>query len=175
MISPGKKPPPDLINISPWSIDMNLRISKPPYSYRDDNTLPDFDDSRPVIVMDGQCGLCAMTARRISYGDKAGEFGICRSQAELGTALLRHYGIDAQKPESWLYILDGRAYSALDGIIRAGARVGGTGWLFQPLRILPRSLQEGLYRWVARNRYRIFGRTDMCALRDEALRARLME
>lgn len=76
------------------------------YSYRDDNTLPDFDDSRPVIVMDGQCGLCAMTARWMAHADKAGEFGICRSQAELGTALLRHYGIDAQNPKagsiSWM-------------------------------------------------------------------------
>ncbi len=175
MISLGLKAAPDRINISLWSIDMSLRISKPPYSYRDDKAVPHFDDSGPVIVMDGQCGLCAMTARWMAHADKAREFGICRSQTELGGALLRHYGIDAQKPESWLYIVDGRVYSALDGIIRAGARVGGTGWLFQPLRILPRSLQDGLYRWVARNRYRIFGRTDMCALRDEALRARLME
>lgn len=60
-------------------------------------------------------------------------------------------------------------------MIRAGARVGGAGWLLQPLRLLPRPVQDWLYRLIARHRYRLFGRTDMCAVPDPALRARLME
>jgi predicted DCC family thiol-disulfide oxidoreductase YuxK len=45
----------------------------------------------------------------------------------------------------------------------------------QPLRLLPRPAQDWLYRRLARNRYRLFGRTDICALPDPELRARLME
>ena len=150
-------------------------IPKAPYSYRTDPTVPSFDDHGPLTVMDGECVLCSVGARLIARFDKAAEFRICRSQTTLGKALLGHYGLSADDPESWLYIVDGQAYTSLDAMIRAGSRVGGTGLLLQPLRLLPRALQDWLYRRLARNRYRLFGRNDMCALPDPALRARLME
>ena len=60
-------------------------------------------------------------------------------------------------------------------MIRAGARVGGAGWLLQALRLIPRAAQDWLYQKIARNRFRLFGRKDMCAVPDPALRARLIE
>lgn len=149
--------------------------SKAPYSYRTDPTVPSFDDHGPATVMDGECVLCSVGARLIARFDKAGEFRICRSQAPLGRALLHHYGLSADDPESWLYIADGQAFTSLDAMIRAGRRVGGVGLLLQPLRLMPRSLQDWLYRRLARNRYRLFGRNNMCEIPDPALRARLME
>lgn len=154
---------------------MRIGVELPPHSYRSDPTVPAFDDSRPVTVMDGECVLCSIGARLLVRMDKAGEFRICRLQTPLGRSLLLHYGLAPQDPESWLYLVDGRAFTSLDAIIRVGRRVGGAGWLLQPLRILPRSLQDWLYRRLARSRYRLFGRTDMCSLPDPALRARLME
>lgn len=145
------------------------------YSYRTDSTVPAFDDSRPVTVMDGECVLCSVGARLIARFDKSEEFRICRAQTTLGSALLRHYGMSPTDPESWLYLVDGHAYTSLDAMIRAGRRVGGLGWLLQPLRLMPRALQDYLYRKLARNRYRLFGRTDMCSILDPALRARLLE
>lgn len=146
-----------------------------PYSYRTDDDVPDFDDQGPVTVMDGECALCSTGARMIARFDTASEFRICRTQTKLGRALLTHYNLDPDDPESWLYIEAGHAYTSLDGMIRAGRRVGGPGLLLQPLRVLPRLIQNWLYRCIARNRYRLFGRTDMCALPDPALQARLME
>ena len=43
------------------------------------------------------------------------------------------------------------------------------------LRLLPRRVRDRLYGMLARNRYRLFGRADMCAVPDPALRARLIE
>jgi predicted DCC family thiol-disulfide oxidoreductase YuxK len=148
---------------------------KSQHSYRIDPEVPEFDDSHPMTVMDGECVLCSVGARFIAHFDKTGDFRICRAQTMLGQSLLRHYGLSPSDPESWLYIDDGHAFSSLDAMIRAGRRVGGLGWLLQPLRLLPRSLQDYLYLKLARNRYRLFGRTDMCSLPDPALRARLME
>lgn len=150
-------------------------LDKTRYSYRSDPTVPDFDDSGPVTVMDGNCAVCSTGARLIARFDRRGEFRICRLQTELGQALLAHYGMDPEDPESWLYLEDGQAHRSLDAIIRAGRRMGGPGWLLQPLRLLPRSVRDWLYVKLARNRYRLFGRSDMCALPDEGLRARLME
>lgn len=154
---------------------MKVIFAKEPYSYRTDSAVPAFDDSRPMTVMDGECALCTTGARLIARFDKLGEFRICRAQTKLGQSLLLHYGLSPHDPESWLYLVDGRAYTSLDGMIRAGNRVGGAGRLLQPLRLLPRALQDWLYRRLARNRYWLFGRTDMCSVPDPALRARLME
>ena len=150
-------------------------ISRTPYSYRTDPNVPAFEDSRPVTVMDGECVLCTIGARLIARFDKAAEFRICRVQTLLGHALFRHYGLSPGDPESWLYIVDGQAFTSLDAMIRAGRRMGGPGWLLQPLRLMPRAIQDWLYRKLARHRYRLFGRTDMCGVPDPGLRARLME
>lgn len=145
-------------------------VSKIPYSYRTDPAGADFDDRGPVTVMDGECVLCSFGARLIACFDKAGKFRICRTQTALGEALLKHYGLSPADPESWLYIVDGKAYTSLDAMIRAGYRIGGLGLL-----LILRGIQDWLYRRLARNRYRLFGRNDMCAIPDPALRARLLE
>jgi predicted DCC family thiol-disulfide oxidoreductase YuxK len=59
-------------------------------------------------------------------------------------------------------------------MIRVGERCGGFGRLLSLLRLVPRSLRSRVYAWLARNRYRLFGRGDLCALPSPSLRARLM-
>jgi predicted DCC family thiol-disulfide oxidoreductase YuxK len=154
---------------------MRTKHFKEPHSYRGDPAVPGFDDSCPVVVMDGECVLCSVGARLIARFDRVGEFRICRTQTKLGQSLLLHYGLIPGDPQSWLYIADGRAFTSLDAMIRAGRRVGGAGRLLQVLNLMPRSLQDWLYRALARNRYRLFGRIDMCSIPDPALRARLIE
>jgi len=145
------------------------------YSYRADPDVPDFDDSDPITFMDGECVLCTFGARLIARFDRDDRFKICRVQTPLGRSILTHYGLSVGDPESWLLLVNGKAYTSLDAMIRAGRLVGGIGWLLQPLRLLPRAVQDWLYLRLARNRYALFGRTDMCAVPDPRLRAKLMD
>ena len=147
---------------------------RPLHSYRNDPAVPHFDDRGPIAIMDGDCVLCASGARAIARFDRKRLFRIGRTQSALGAALVRHYGLEPEDPETWLYLDNGRAWSGMEAIIGIGARVGGPGRLLQSLRIFPGPVRDWLYRRIARNRYR-FGRTDMCALPDPALRARLIE
>lgn len=144
------------------------------YSYRDDPMVPAFDDSGPVAFMDGNCALCSFGARLITRFDRKEKFRICPIQSDLGRAVLHHYSIDPDAPETWLLLIDGKALTSMDAMIVAGAKVGGIGWLLQPLRLMPRVLRNWLYRRIARNRYALFGRTDLCALPDPALQRRLI-
>lgn len=146
---------------------------QPAYSFREDSNIPPFDDSRALVVMDGECALCSRGARMIAARDNRDEFRITTAQSPLGQALLRHYGLNPEDPESWLYLTDGRAYHSLDAIIRVGRRLGGPMRLWAVFAPFPRGMQDWLYRRIARNRYR-FGRAEMCALPDPALRARLI-
>ncbi|MDU8913388.1 thiol-disulfide oxidoreductase DCC family protein [Aestuariicoccus sp. MJ-SS9] len=143
------------------------------FSYREDPNVPDFDDDGLIAVMDGDCAVCSLGARLIARFDRREQFKICIVQSQTGTALVEHYGLDPQDPETWLFLENGKAWSGMEAIIRIGEGLGGIGRVSTAMRILPQPFREWLYRRIARNRYR-FGRTDMCALPDERLRRRLM-
>lgn len=145
-----------------------------PYSYRADPNVPSFNDAHPIVFMDGECALCTGAARTIARLDKAGVFKICPVQSPLGQAVMRHYGLDANDPTTWLYLEEGEATGSLDGVIKAGERLGGWGRVVSLFRIAPKPLRDLMYRGIAKSRYRIFGKADMCRTPDEALRRRLL-
>jgi predicted DCC family thiol-disulfide oxidoreductase YuxK len=147
--------------------------ARPPFSYRDDPAVPDFDDSGPVAFMDGDCALCTGGARVIARLDRDRAFRICPIGTPLGTAMVRHYGLEPDDPETWLLLENGKAHSGMEAIIRIGERLGGPGRLATVLRVAPRPAREWLYRRIARNRRRL-GRSDLCKLPDPELQARLM-
>ena len=145
-----------------------------PYSFRDDPSVPRFDDAAPVAVMDAECAICSWGARMIHRLDRSGRVRICPIQSPLGAALLRHYGLKAEDPSTWLFIDEGHAHVDFDAVIHAGQRFGGWGRLTAVLWILPKPLRDWLYRRLARNRYALFGRADLCALPDPAFQRRLL-
>ncbi|MGD2132864.1 MAG: DCC1-like thiol-disulfide oxidoreductase family protein [Maricaulaceae bacterium] len=153
---------------------MSLLTPRAPFSYRDDPAVPAFDDAGPIVFMDAECALCSTAARTIARLDRKEELRICPVQTDLGRAIAVHYGLDPNQQDTWLYLDGGRAWAASEAVIRAGGRLGGLGRLAFVLRILPRPARDRLYRRIALNRYRLFGRTDMCAIPDPQLQRRLM-
>ncbi|MBF9035115.1 DUF393 domain-containing protein [Rhodobacterales bacterium HKCCE2091] len=128
----------------------------------------------PVAVMDGECAVCSFGARMIHRLDRSGAIRILPVQTDRGRAVLAHYGLTPDDPETWLFIADGRAWRDFDAMIEVGRRTGGLGRLTLVFAVLPGGLRDWLYRRLARNRYALFGRADLCGLPDPGLRARLL-
>lgn len=149
-------------------------IDRPNQSYQSDGAVPPFDDSRILLVMDGECALCSGAARRIARWDKADQVRIAPVRSPLGQALLAHYGLNPDDPASWLMVEDGHAYGSLTAILRLGRRLSPAFSALAWLGWLPEAVQDWLYARLARNRYALFGRDDLCALPDEDLRRRLV-
>ncbi|KCV81238.1 thiol-disulfide oxidoreductase DCC [Actibacterium atlanticum] len=148
---------------------------RPAYSYKDDPNVPGFDDSRMVLVMDGHCALCSAAARRIARLDRNDTVRIAPAQSALGQALLAHYKLSPEDPETWLTLSEGRARGSLNAMIHLFTRLSAWAAPIRLINVLPRGVQDWLYARIARNRYRLFGRSDLCAMPDPALRARLLE
>ncbi|WP_067338358.1 thiol-disulfide oxidoreductase DCC family protein [Stappia indica] len=153
---------------------MTVRKAKEPFSFRSDPRVPPFDDTAPLAVMDAECAVCSWGARMIHRLDRSGRVRICPVQTPLGAALLEHYGLAPDDPSTWLFIDGGVARADFEAIIHAGRSFGGWGRLTAVFLLLPRPLRDRLYGWLARNRYALFGRGDMCALPDPAFRKRLV-
>ncbi len=153
----------------------SLNAANEDFSYRSDASVPAFSDDGPRTVMDAHCALCARGARWIARNDHQQKFRIIPLQSDLGRALLVHYELDPDDPLSWLLIDKGRAYTSMDAVIRVGQHLGGLSSALIVLRVLPRRVQDGIYGFFARNRYRFFGRTDLCSIPDEQVQKRLMQ
>ena len=151
-----------------------MRASRKRFSFLDDPAVPRFDVPDHFTVMDANCGLCARGAAWIAKNDAQGTFRIVPVQSGLGAALLRHYGMDAEDPLSWLYIEKGHAFTSLDAIVRVGKALGGA-WRFLAIfNVLPMSVQDSLYGLVARNRYRFLGRKSFCDVPDPGIQSRIL-
>jgi predicted DCC family thiol-disulfide oxidoreductase YuxK len=148
---------------------------KAPYSYRTDSSVPPFPDDGALLVFDGVCVLCSATAKFILERDHAKRFRFTTAQSPLGQALFRHYGLDAQTFETNLVLFEGRAHGKLDTVILAGQLLGGVWRALGLLRVLPRPLGDWLYDRVARNRYRLFGRTQACMMPPPEWRERFID
>lgn len=144
------------------------------FSYRNDKNVPDFDDSYLFTVMDAHCGLCSKGAKWIARNDKHEQFKIIPMQSDLGQALFQHYAIDPNDPASWLYVENGYPFTSLDATIQVGSRLGGVWHGLKILNLVPKFMRDKLYAMVARNRYRFFGRTDLCEMLDSEVQKRLL-
>jgi predicted DCC family thiol-disulfide oxidoreductase YuxK len=131
--------------------------------------------THPIAVMDGTCALCAFGAKMIHRLDRSGDIRIAPIQGETGAALMRDHGLDPLDPDSWLFIEeDGTVTRDLDALIRLGQRTGGIGWLLLWFKVFPKPARNWMYARVARNRYAMFGRAEMCDIPNEALKMRLL-
>lgn len=116
-----------------------------------------------VIVFDGVCMLCSRWVDFVLHRDLHGRYKFAAMQSASGRALLLEHGIDPNDPLSFLLLEDKKGYTDTDAIVRI-LRSFGPGWKFIALlvSIVPRFVRDPLYRWIARNRYRMFGRRAAC-------------
>jgi predicted DCC family thiol-disulfide oxidoreductase YuxK len=159
---------------STGSVSQRL-AGKAPYSYRSDPKVPPFPDDGALLVFDGVCVLCSASARFILKRDSSKRFRFATAQSRLGQALFRHYGLDAQSFETNLVLFEGRAYGKLDTVVVAGTLLRGVWRALALLRVLPHAIGDWIYDRVARNRYRLFGRTEHCMMPKPEWRDRFID
>lgn len=123
-----------------------------------------FDNSAgsPVIVFDGDCVLCSASARFVLRHDRRKRFRLAAMQSPAGAALSRQHGIDPNDPQTILLVQGDHALRDSSAVLAIAGGLGFPWSLFLLLRIVPRGLRDSLYRLVARNRYRLFGRRPQC-------------
>jgi predicted DCC family thiol-disulfide oxidoreductase YuxK len=125
----------------------------------------------PVLLFDGECGLCNRLVRRLLRLDRRGVLRFAPLQGPSAQEFLRTHGLPTQDFSTLVFVPDWarRAEEAFllrtDGAIAALRACGGAGCLLAALlTIVPRGLRDAGYKFVARTRYRIFGPWKACPL-----------
>jgi len=149
-------------------------MARDAYSYRGDPAVPKFPDDHPVIVFDGYCVLCSGWVRFILAHDRQARYRLLPAQSDVGHALYVHYGLDPENYETYMLIADGVASFKSEATIRMAEGLGFPWSLAGVFRILPTSLRDVIYNWVARNRFRFFGRRTSCYRPDTQYAGRFL-
>ena len=116
----------------------------------------------PLIVFDGTCVLCSSWVAFVLRRGARTRFRFATTQSSTGQALLTANGIETANPSTFLLVEQSGAYTESDAVIRMSWIFGGA-WRIAALALaIPKAARDAVYRWVARNRYRWFGRREEC-------------
>jgi len=129
---------------------------------------------RPIIVFDAECLLCSANAQFVLRHDRTSRFLLAAMQGDAGAALYRSFGIDPADPDTLILVEGDRVRRDSDAVLAIWSELGWPWRAATLLRATPRPVRDTVYRWVARNRYRLFGRRQTCWLPDPAFRDRLL-
>ncbi len=122
------------------------------------------DTDSPILFFDGVCNLCNASVQWVLARDRRGMFRFAALQSAAGQEHLRRFGQDTERFDSVVLIADGRLYTRSDAALEVLRRLGRPwSWTYF-LRWIPRPMRDVAYDWVARNRYRWFGRQEECWL-----------
>jgi predicted DCC family thiol-disulfide oxidoreductase YuxK len=134
------------------------------------NTWSDDD----VILYDGVCIFCSRWIRFVAARDVKGQFRFTAIQSGYGRRLAQTFGIDPADPDTNAVIRGGTAHFKSDAALTVLSSLPGWQWV-RMLRAFPQPLRDAVYNLVAKNRYRIFGKYDVCFLGDASFRSRVLE
>lgn len=132
-------------------------------------------DSHPVLLFDGVCNLCNGAVQFIIRRDRQSTFRFAALQSDAAKSLLQSAGADVGGlPDSMVLIEDGRLYTRSSAALRIARHLQFPWPLVRVFWIVPRPLRNWMYDFVARHRYRWFGRRDQCMLPTPELQARFL-
>ena len=137
--------------------------------------------ANPIILYDGVCGLCNRLVQFLLKHDREGRLRFAALQSDFAAKVLGRHGIDPKDLDT-VHVIENydqpgeRVLQRSDAILRAGRELGGFyGASSSIARVVPRPLRDVVYKLVATNRYRMFGKYDTCMLPDPDQRSRFLD
>jgi predicted DCC family thiol-disulfide oxidoreductase YuxK len=136
--------------------------------------------SNPIVLYDGVCGLCNGLNQFLLKRDHHDRLRFASLQSGLAESLLRRHGADSKDLDTVYVVIDqGQPGEHLlarsDAILYLLNQIDGIWKLASVGRLLPKPLRDGMYKIVARNRYRVFGKHESCMLPDPKHRDKFLE
>lgn len=131
--------------------------------------------NKPIVLFDGLCNLCDRSVQFVLRRDHKKRFLFASLQGEKGQELLRQFKLPDNDFHSFILIEGEKVYTRSTGALRV-LRQLGAGWkILYSLIIIPRFIRDGVYNWIARNRYKWLGKKEQCWVPTPELRERFLD
>ena len=128
----------------------------------------------PILLFDGHCNLCNAWVKFIVKRDSAGTIRFASLQSGAGRRLLEEHKIDENYIESLVFFEEERFSVSSTAALRTLSYLDSWQKHLIFLAVIPRSLRDLVYRFIARNRYKWFGRREQCMIPTTELSKRFL-
>jgi predicted DCC family thiol-disulfide oxidoreductase YuxK len=128
-----------------------------------------------IVLYDGECGLCDKAVQFIIPRDPEGRFRFAAQQSEVGARLLAEHGYSDPAMRTIVLLEEGRLYTRSAAALRIARRLSGAWPVLYGFIVVPQVLRDAVYGFIARNRYRWFGRADACRLPKPGEQGRFLD
>lgn len=127
-----------------------------------------------IILFDGVCNLCNGAVNFVIKRDPGNVFKFAPLQEKQGALLLKTHAIDIQKLDSIVLIENEKVYIKSSAALRIARKMSNLWPLFFVLLIIPSFIRDGVYDFIAKNRYKWFGKKEQCMIPTLGLKEKFL-
>jgi predicted DCC family thiol-disulfide oxidoreductase YuxK len=131
-------------------------------------------NEHPVILFDGVCNFCNGAINFVLKHDRKGIFRFAALQSQAGQKLLKQYHLSTNDFESFILIDDGQVYKKSSASLRVLNKLPWYWKEIQILKIIPRIFSDAIYDFIAKHRYKWFGKKEQCMVPTPEIRSRFL-
>lgn len=132
------------------------------------------NNHKKVILFDGVCNLCNGAVQFIIKRDKQKHFLFASLQSNFAAKVLKGRNIGTGL-DTIVLLSEEEVFIKSRAVLEISRALTGAWPLLYVFRIIPTFLRDAIYEWIARNRYRFFGKKEACMIPSPELKARFLD
>ncbi|WP_226681131.1 thiol-disulfide oxidoreductase DCC family protein [Sutcliffiella horikoshii] len=136
--------------------------------------MPEIHTEHPILLFDGVCNLCNSLVTFVIKRDQEATFKFASLQSEVGQTILKEHSLPLDHFDSFYYVEGKKLFTKSTAALKVAKELDGAWKLFYPLIIIPKPLRDLVYSFVAKNRYRWFGKKNQCMLPNPEMKKRFL-
>lgn len=132
--------------------------------------------NKKLILFDGICNLCSNAVTTVIKYDKKNTFLFTALQSEKGKEIINYLNIDVAKIDSIILYESAISYNVKsNAALKVMNSFGGIWTLTQMFWVFPEGFRNFIYDYIAKNRYKWFGKKESCMIPTSELKAKFLE
>ena len=128
-----------------------------------------------IILFDGVCNLCNSSVQFVIKRDREAKFKYASLQSVSGQALLKKFNLPLEQFDSFIYINGDQVFQRSAGALNVLKDLGGFWKLLYGFIIVPSFIRDFVYNYIAKNRYKFFGKRESCMIPTPELKKRFLD
>ncbi len=130
--------------------------------------------NKQLILFDGVCNFCDETIQKVIKADKNNVFVFASLQSDFGKEIIKYIGVNPEIDSIILYQPGIAYFTESDAALEISRQLNGFYPLLQMGKIVPKSLRNSVYRYIAKNRYKWYGKKDECMIPSAEIRSKFL-
>ena len=129
----------------------------------------------PIVLFDGVCNFCEGTVKFVLEKDKNGIFRFAPLQSKVGQDYLQKFGLSTTDLDTFVLVVGDKYYTRSTAGLKLLKRLPFPWSMAYGFIVVPSFIRDAVYKLVANNRYKIWGKKDACMMPTQEMRERFLE